>query len=216
MVTYYFMKILISIITSKKFSDSRLKFIRSTWLNDVENFCLISDEDDTTNLIYQATTDDSYESNVEKNFESFKILQKNFPDFDWYMNLDDDTFLNFENLKKELSNFSLDEIFILGHINQGTFPEDPSLNYCSGGAGYVFNNKTLKKLVNIDKSYNRSRYADVNIGIFCRENNIPILGCSKFNPLAPLNSQDIIQNISYHYIFNSKFEELYSLINRNI
>jgi hypothetical protein len=210
------LKILISIISSKKFLESRLQYIFETWLRDVKNYVIISDHEDKTKNILKLNEDSNYESHIKKNFDSFDFFYKNYGNFDWYMNLDDDTFLNYKNLEQELKKYSLDDVFMLGHINKGTLPTKPNLNYCSGGAGYVFNNKTLKILKNINMTYNNSRYADANIGMFCEENRIKIINNVLFNPNTPeffkFDREKIKNSITFHYIFKQKFYELYNLI----
>lgn len=209
------MKILVSIISSSKHLESRLAFIEKTWLSSVENYVIISDLDIPERNMIKVCEDSSYESNVIKNFESFKILYEKFTDFDWYINLDDDTYLNLENLKELLIEHSTEEIFVLGKINYGTLPSEPDLNYCSGGAGYVFNRKTLSLLKKIDISYNRSRFADANIGMFCRDQNIEIRNNDLFHPREPSYHGDshteIKNSISYHYIFGNEFFNIYNI-----
>jgi len=213
------MKILISIISSNKHSQSRLEFIEKTWLKKVDDYVIISDIESPEKKTIKVCDDSSYESNVIKNFNSFDVFDKKFSDFDWYMNLDDDTFLNYENLKNHLRDYSTDEIFMLGRINYGTLPSEPSLNYCSGGAGYVFNRKTLDLLKKIDLSYNKSRFADANIGMFCRDNNINLINSDFFHPREPSyhdsSIQDIKNSITYHYIFGNDFHYINNIINNN-
>lgn len=211
------MKILISIISTKKYLDSRIKLIQDTWLKDVENYVIITDYDDELTNSVKITEDSTYESNVEKNFKSFNYFYEKYNDFDWFINLDDDTFLNYNNLKKLLYSYSKDDIFMLGRINYGSLPQDTSLNYCSGGAGYIFNKKTLEILKDIDMSYNKSRFADANIGFFCRDKGIKIIDNELFHQRAPdyynYTDEIIKKSITFHYIFNDGFNKLYNIIN---
>jgi len=210
------MKILISIISTSKYFDSRIKLIQETWLKDVENYVIITDYNDESTNSVKVTEDSTYESNVEKNFKSFHHFYEKYNDFEWFMNLDDDTFLNYGNLKNLLESYSKDDIFMLGRINHGTLPQDITLNYCSGGAGYIFNRKTLEILKDIDMSYNLSRFADANVGMFCRDKNIKLIDNDLFNPREPeyygFDENQIKNKITFHYIFNEKFENLYKLI----
>lgn len=210
------MKILISIISSSKHVDSRLKFIRDSWINDVEDYVILSDHSDESNNTYQITYNSSYESNVEKNFKSFKFFYEKYPDFDWYMNLDDDTFLNYNNLKEYVKTLSNDGIFMTGYINLGSLPSDKSLSYCSGGAGYVFNKKTLEILKNIDVNYNRTIFADANIGMFCRDNNIKLINSDLFHPREPefhgCDDELTKKSISFHYILGQEMVNLHNRI----
>lgn len=211
------MKILISIISTQKYLESRINLIKNTWLQDTENYVIISDYDDTSLNTVKITEDSTYESNVIKNFESFKHFYKNYSDFDWFLNLDDDTFLNYKNLKSLINTLSVEDIFMLGRINYGSLPDDTSLNYCSGGAGYLFNRKTLEMLKDIDMTYNKSRFADANVGFYCRDKNIPIIDNELFHQREPsyygFDENKIKQSITFHYIFNDEFNKLYNIIN---
>ena len=69
------MKILISIISTQKYLESRINLIKNTWLQDTENYVIISDYDDTSLNTVKITEDSTYESNVIKNFESFKLIR---------------------------------------------------------------------------------------------------------------------------------------------
>jgi hypothetical protein len=210
------MKILISIFSSEKHINSRISFIKNSWLKDVDNYIIISDYDDIKNRTYQLSRDNSYVSNVEKNFKSFHFLYENFLEFDWFINLDDDTFLNYPNLVDLVKTLPKDEIFLLGKINEGSLPSDRSLNYCSGGAGYLFNRITLNLLRRIDDSYNRTIFADANIGFFCRENQIKLINNDLFHPTTPsfyhYDNNKIKNSISFHYIFGEEFNNLYKII----
>ena len=64
------MKILISIISSSKHVDSRIKFIKDSWLKDVEHYVILSDHLDSESNTHRITHNSNYDSNVEKNFKS--------------------------------------------------------------------------------------------------------------------------------------------------
>lgn len=210
------MKILISVISTRKHTESRLRYLKNTWLKDVENYIVLSDYDNIEEKTYKITEDSSYESNVEKNFKSFSFFYERFSDFDWFLNLDDDTFLNYKNLTKLIETLPIDEVFLLGKINPGTLPSDRTLNYCSGGAGYLFNRKTLEILKDIDSTYNKSVFADANIGFYCREKEIPLVNNELFHPTKPsyynYDDEKIKDAISFHYIFEDDFNILYNII----
>jgi len=212
------MKILISIISTKKHTESRLKYIKNTWLKDIENYVILSDYENNEEKTYKITEDSSYESNVEKNFKSFSFFYENFSDFDWFLNLDDDSFLNYKNLTKLIETLPIDEIFLLGKINMGTLVSDRTLNYCSGGAGYLFNKKTLEILRKIDNNYNKSIFADANVGFFCRDNGIKLVDNHLFHPTKPsyynYDDEKIKKAITFHYKFEEDFNTLYLKIKK--
>ena len=60
------MKILVTIISSEKHLDSRIKIIQDTWLKDFENYLIISDYDDKENHTVKVTDNKTYESAILK------------------------------------------------------------------------------------------------------------------------------------------------------
>ena len=92
------MKILVTIISSEKHLDSRIKIIKDTWLKDFSDYLIISDYNDQELNTVKVTDDKTYESAVEKNLKSFVYLYENYKDFDWFINVDDDSFVNYKNL----------------------------------------------------------------------------------------------------------------------
>jgi hypothetical protein len=66
-------------------------------------------------------------------------------------------------------------------------------------------------------TYNKSRFADVNVGFYCRDNNIPIIDNDLFHQREPSyygsDENKIKKSITFHYIFNDEFNKLYNIIN---
>ena len=208
--------ILISIISSYKHTKSRLKYLFDTWYKDSENVIILSDHEDKDNNIFKISDDSSYGSNVDKNFNSYKFLRENYPNYDFYLVLDDDTFLNYNNLKTEIQKYDTNNIYMLGFINEGTLPLDGSLNYCSGGAGCIFNKKTLDILSEVDNTYRRSKFADANVGFFCRDRGIKIINNEKFHPREPeyynYDDKQIKEAVTFHYIKGDDFYKINKII----
>jgi glycoprotein-N-acetylgalactosamine 3-beta-galactosyltransferase len=84
-----------------------------------------------------------YENLTSQTYKMIPKIYKAYPHFKWYYFADDNTFLNFENLEKFLSDKSHEDPYIYGeHFN----------DYLSGGAGYVIPNHGIQKLVNTLKT----------------------------------------------------------------
>jgi len=225
------MKILVTIISSEKHLDSRIKIIQDTWLKDFENYLIISDYDDKENHTVKVTDNKTYESAPEKNLKSFVYLFENCKDFDWFINVDDDSFVNYKNLIELVKTLPTDEIVKIGRLNENS--AGFGINYHSGGAGTLFNFKALEVLKNAHPSgkygyfreengdYNAKQtpYADVNVGIFCSDNNIEQVNCSLFNPREPkywnYTNEEIKKQITFHYIFGDEYYKLYNIIHEN-
>ena len=225
------MKILVTIISSEKHLDSRIKIIQDTWLKDFENYLIISDYDDKENHTVKVTDNKTYESAPEKNLKSFVYLFENYKDFDWFINVDDDSFVNYKNLIGLVKTLPVDEIVKIGRLNKNS--AGFGINYHSGGAGTLFNFKALEVLKNAypsgkygyfreengDYNAKQTPYADVNVGIFCSDNNIEQVNCSLFNPREPkywnYTNEEIKKQITFHYIFGDEYYKLYNIIHEN-
>lgn len=222
------MKLLLTIISTQKYFDTRVKYIKDSWLKDFENYLIISDHEDIKNNVVKITEDNSYESAVEKNVKSFRYIYENYSDFEWFMTVDDDSFVNYANLIDYVSKLPTDEIIKIGHLNMNTAGYD--INYHSGGAGTLFNMQALKILKNItdtDKYYyyrnsdetytaNQTPFADANVGIFCNNNGIEQIDSPLFNPEKPqyfkYSEEQIKKQITFHYIYGEEQVNLYNLI----
>lgn len=222
------MKILVTIISSKKHVESRITPIKETWLKDFSNYLIISDYTDENLNTVKITEDNTYESAVEKNIKSFPYLYENYPDFDWFINLDDDSFVNYENLVNYIETLPTQEVIKIGHLNIGS--AGYGINYHSGGAGTLFNREALKILRKITETNNynyfrdkngeykpnQTPFADANVGIFCDDNGIEQIHSNLFNPREPnfynYTLEEIKKQITFHYIFGEEFYKLYKLI----
>lgn len=189
--------------------------IEQTWLQDVPNYLMFTDAPGPNQVFM--TDDTSYESHLAKAMNSFSYLFRYHSGYDWYINVDDDTYLNYNNLVKELKDYSTDKIFMLGSVNKGTCAYDFNLSYCSGGAGSVYNRKTLAVLAELDDSYKLTPYADANIGLFCRDKGIKLVHNDKFNgeriEKYSLSNEQIKSQITFHYVAGAQFFQLHNLIN---
>jgi hypothetical protein len=98
---------------------------------------------------------------------------------------------------------TFDEECVHGSVLNGTWPGDITLNYCSGGAGYLIHSKLINKIAqNIE--IRNTGYSDVTLGLFLRDNNIKSINYELFNSQPPdFHNVPIINvknYISFHYI----------------
>lgn len=160
----------------------------------------------------------SYPDNETKHVNVFNKIQKDFYDsYDWFLFIDDDTFVNVHLLAREISSF--DKEYVHGMNIKGQWND---LNYLSGGAGCLISNTVVKHLFNM-KHYH-THYGDVSLGLNIRDRNLKIKNDSRFywsNPwkderLDPIKyAQDEIQNmLTYHYISPENMIILSNLVNR--
>ena len=225
------MKILVTIISSEKHLDSRIKIIKDTWLKDFSDYLIISDYNDQELNTVKVTDDKTYESAVEKNLKSFVYLYENYKDIDWFINVDDDSFVNYKNLIELINTLPTDEVVKVGCLNIGS--AGFGINYHSGGAGTLFNFKALELLKEIypsgkygyyresngDYNSKQTPFADANVGIFCNDNGIEQIHNELFNPREPkywnLTNDIIKKQITFHYVFGEEFYNIYNIIHEN-
>jgi hypothetical protein len=196
------MKYSIHILTTHKYAD-RQKAVLNTWLKGRDNYIFYTDKKLDVGNQEVVCENDTYFSNGFKNLAelnriNFYNLHENV---DWMLFCDDDTFVNLPKLELLLP--TLDTSKVYGHIL--TWAVDRTLLYCSGGAGYLVSSKLLKKFGPPSFKYlNTSLYADVCVGLWCRENSILVENVPGFHSQPPkvynLNEIEISNSITFHYI----------------
>jgi hypothetical protein len=194
------MKKILYVILHGKIYSERYYSIKNTWGNN-NDLLFYGDYENKDNGIIKVSNDFTYHSNEEKHINVLRYLNKN-PDYDyeWFFFCDDDTFVNTNKLDEELLNF--DSNYVHGSVIK-CWGADPTLSYCSGGAGYLINYKLLEKII-IGLRNHKTGYSDVSLGISLRDMNIKNINSSLFNSQPPSNYNydinDIKNYISFHYI----------------
>jgi len=158
----------------------RHRNVMETWGKDVK-ILFYSDHSDENNRIYKVSDRTDYHSNEDKHVGAWKLIAKKklYKKFDWFFFCDDDTFVNTNLLESKITDF--DPKKITGHLLRGTWPFDKSLNYCSGGAGYLVH-KSNVEVISKNIELLNTGYSDVTLGIFCRERGIDFNHDDRFNP----------------------------------
>lgn len=203
----------------------RHKNVMDSWGKDVK-ILFYSDHSDTNNKIHKVSDRTDYHSNEDKHIGAWKLIKskKLFKNFEWIFFCDDDTFVNYSYLEDNLDYF--DKSKITGHVLQGTWPQDRSLNYCSGGAGYLVHSKNVEFISKNIELLNTG-YSDVTLGLFCRRFGIEFAHDDRFNPndhegkiregtvtsdIRYNNIEDPSKFFSHHYIKTSEeMNKLYEL-----
>lgn len=198
------MKYSIHILTTHKNFD-RQKIILETWLNNKNNYIFYTDKKLDVGNQVAVCDNDTYFSNGIKNLSELQRVysEKIYENVDWFLFCDDDTHVNLSNLEKILP--LLDKFKIHGSINDGTWPEDRSLSYPSGGAGYLISSDLIRKFKVPSLDYlNFTFYSDVCVGLWIRDNNINMNNLTEFHGQPPefynLSPEEIRKSITFHYI----------------
>jgi hypothetical protein len=124
------MKIIIFVHTCKKYEHSRAKKIENTWGNK-ENVVFITDDENSSlkNHIYIGKYKRGYTYHPENVNKMFQLFINNYSNYDWFMIIDDDSYLYIEKLLGYLSFYDPNDYLMMGDF----------LNWCERGAGPLFN-----------------------------------------------------------------------------
>uniref|UniRef100_A0A913I6Y1 N-acetylgalactosaminide beta-1,3-galactosyltransferase n=1 Tax=Strongyloides stercoralis TaxID=6248 RepID=A0A913I6Y1_STRER len=211
--TYYVskekqVKIFCIILTSKNNHLARAIHQKNTWVKRCDNYIFGSGEENKALPAIKACHSDFYHNSFCKFRNTIKWAWKNNGDkYDWYIKLDDDSYVIMENLRAFLSkqNESIPEYHGLKRMD---YPRQGDTKFAQGGAGYVMSKETVKLLV--EKGLDSSKYCsqmdtlpdDVEVAR-CLEK----LGI-KFNSSVDRKNKDL---------FNEEApESLASIFNKNI
>lgn len=207
------MKKILYVILHGSVYKHRYGNVMNTWGKN-KDVLFYADYEDYNKNIVKVSNDTSYHSNEEKHINIIKLInESNNYDYDWFLFCDDDTFINTNKLENNLDNFNPN--FVIGSVIN-SWASDFSLNYCSGGAGYLINVNLLKK-INLNIKNHLTGWSDVSLGLSLREANIGVLNSTLFNSQSPefynIKINDINNYISFHYI---KTEDKMKIMLENI
>jgi hypothetical protein len=144
------------------------------------------------------------------------IYNMNIPDYDWYIFIDDDTFVFENRLKKFLLNYNSNENYYIG--NELDHIKNEFCLYMSGGAGYAISN-SLYKLINnyvkqtgINNSYEHW-CDDLCIGLWIdklkKEHCINQINNKLFNIGLQNNESELETAITFHKVINEEQHNFY-------
>jgi len=194
-----------AITSSKKFKNIRQQWLKNTWLKNLD-YIFLSDINEEDNI--KLSNDSDYSSAEEKVLNGYVYLWEQKNNYDWFIFCDDDTFLNIKKLEDYIKtcNFSnFGYIFTKENdpSNQIWQKEGDDFKWYSGGAGYVLNKETLKKIHNL-RLDRKTGWSDAATGHLLKKAGITFNHCDKLNwhnaYTLRHDEEKIKQSISYHYI----------------
>lgn len=163
-------KLIIFVHTCGKYEDSRAKKIENTW-GGVENVVFITDNPNSSlkNNIYIGKYKSGPTYHPENVKKMFNIFLEKYTNYDWFMIIDDDSYLYIERLKKYLEFQNKTESLMIGDfLNWCSYrPDMIEAGYSyklwiSGGPGIVFTKKCIEIFLKlIDDFKGKSENHDV-------------------------------------------------------
>ena len=156
------MKIIIFVHTCKKYEECRAKIIENTWGKDKENVVFITDNENSTlkNYIYIGQYKEGPTYHPENVIKMFNLFLKNYADYDFFMIIDDDSYLYIDKLKLYLSFFDKNDRYMIGDFLNWIAPRtEPNFTcdynrWVSGGPGIVFTKKSIDDFLYLIKIIN--------------------------------------------------------------
>ena len=155
-------KIQINCITSN-FEKKRIETIKKTWGKHCSDLVFYADF--SAENILKCTNEPSSIGNEEKTINRIKQIKSNNV-YDWYFFVDDDTFVNIENMKKFVSTLNRNNAY--GHMTHG-YGSEP---YFQGGAGFFISKQIFNSIKEETLYIRGSGYGDAVMGAVLRDNNI--------------------------------------------
>ena len=158
------MNIQFNVLTTQNLPE-RVNNILYTWGKETTNIIFFSDHEDPNKKIIKTTISENtgqYNSCPEKIFYRLKQIKQNNI-FDWYIFVDDDTFVNVKNVITFLQ--KADKTCSYGSRANWGHPQ--------GGAGFFISNITIDRIILKNLSeYIVTRFSDELIGYIFQDNNL--------------------------------------------
>jgi hypothetical protein len=151
------MKVIIFVHTCKLYEESRAKLIEQTWGNR-DDVIFVTDNKNSKlkNFIFLGEGLHIYHPiNTTK---VFNIFLTKYSDFDFFMIIDDDSYLYIEKLKLYLTFFDKNDTYMIGDFLNWIAPRQETNFTCdynrwaSGGPGFVFTKKCIEKFLHLSKT----------------------------------------------------------------
>lgn len=183
--------IIIFIHTCKKYEESRAKLIEKTW-GDKKNIVFITDNNLSTlkNHIYIGEYKKGPTYHPENVIKMFLLFLYNYSSYDWFMIIDDDSYLYVDKLINYLTFFDKNDCYMIGDFlnwiakkKETNFTCDYN-KWVSGGPGIVFTKKCIEKFLELIK-INKLPYTNHDVWLHnlyqCSDKRIKRVDCPGFH-----------------------------------
>jgi len=224
------MKILCTIKTGINHKKNRIPFLEKTWAKNIDHLYFSDYEDEEYDMI-KTTDNTTYVGAGEKGINFLNLIkdieynnEKVIDIYDWFFYVDDDTFVNIDNLKNFVKTADKNKVY--GYIfDSEKNPDNPMYQrniiskiskFPSGGAGVLISSEVIKRVSNFEFFVVPSfGHDDVDMGLNFDMYKIEQVNSNLFNSQTPEfhchNETQIKESITYHHVDSDLMQRLYEL-----
>ncbi|PVD32275.1 hypothetical protein C0Q70_07708 [Pomacea canaliculata] len=172
-------RVLIWVMTSPK-NLHKARAVKNTWGSRCDLLLFFSSENNTELPTIELDVEEGREHLYEKTTQAFDYIYENYFDMaDWFMKVDDDTFVIVENLRHFLHDKNASEPVFTGLKFKIVVKVFFFQNFQSGGAGYVLSKEALRRFATRELSppvcTNHTTDEDVELARCLHRLNVTIL-----------------------------------------
>jgi hypothetical protein len=202
------MKICYIILTCEKFLPTRAAWQNDTFLKNVDekDVYFLSGKPDGSN-IYGWYTPDTYEGCPMKYMCFFRNMTI---EYDWYVFIDDDTFVNTKNLRDYLKMFDVKQKYYIGSERH-----EHNLHFMSGGAGICITHSIYKEIIEYvtDRKFDELYFnynGDVTLGSWINKfKDILFIDDKRFSATKHTTEEQLDDFFTFHYLKSKEEFEFY-------
>lgn len=197
------MKTKVVLKTTRK-NRHRVESCLGSWLHGLDYICMTDVLTGSGDELSCGLGED-YRSAEEKTCNFFiKVREGLYSDYDWLAFIDDDAVLDYGRLVPMLADIDRDKVH--GLNMRGAWPEDKSLLYPSGGAGYFVSPELVRSLPPMDII--GIGIEDVRVGVWMRDNGIDLDSSLPLNGWFPL--MEIFEELKSAEMQGGSVEEIFA------
>jgi hypothetical protein len=174
-----------------------------------------------TNEIIPDTHSPGWKSDAQKNIPGFRELYHTFPNAEWFIMLDDDSYIFLKNLDLFLSKFNSSEPYYFGEATSFVGEHFYQSNlFAQGGAGIIISKGAMKRLENewdncIEK-YRDCWAGDVRISLCLRDVGVLVTHNDGFHSNSPNDNFDFTNHqcsipFTFHHLLKHQIQSLYEV-----
>ncbi|GAM24835.1 hypothetical protein SAMD00019534_080100 [Acytostelium subglobosum LB1] len=205
------------VLTSDVFKETRTKAVRETWAKRAVDmgwrvfYYSETDMGSPHDTIATHESDASSLGNDIKQWKAWKHAQKCCSHrSDFYIKVDDDTYVNVERMEKMLLPYDPESVAILGQCIGTPWNPKP---FCGGGAGIILPRGGLDKMMEwyenkqcIDYGHN-----DLTTSFCFFDNNVTYTLVAELYPEKPTVWQEMVKGATFHHLSHQDMYDMHQV-----